>query len=134
MKATAVKSVNKLPFIDNSAIKGREESFSTREVMVAPVIKSWRNTLFSYEWLDEQGHIRAPEHMPEKEQLKRQEVEEQLKNNCLLSRPVIGLGLNDDVEIGAGRAVFLTLAAHGHEQLPVHIPRSCLEFFEKYLA
>ena len=57
-----------------------------------------------------------------------------LKANEPLEYAVLGLGLNDNVEIGAGRAVFLTLVAEGYRRLPVYIPKSCLEDFKSYLA
>jgi hypothetical protein len=40
----------------------------------------------------------------------------------------------ENVEIGAGRAVFLTLAALGAKKLPVHIPKTHEDEFSPFLA
>lgn len=41
-----------------------------------------------------------------------------------LERPVLGIGIMDNIEIGSGRDLFLCLAARGAISVPVHIPKS----------
>lgn len=116
------------------SLKGREDNFVLQQVRSEKVLKSWRYSLFSHEWLDHEGRILQIEAMIEKEQKKRQEVLKKLKDGKSLEYAILGIGLNDNVEIGAGRAVFLTLAAEGYKVLPVYVPKSCLEEFNSYLA
>lgn len=111
-----------LTFIDNPVIEGREHHYVTVRVRVKPVLKSWRDSLFSFEWLQPDLSIRAPEDLPEGERLKRQAIEADIKNGRSLEIPILGIGLLDNVEIGSGKALFLTLAALGAETIPVHIP------------
>ena len=103
-------------------------------VKTAAVLKSWRSSLYSFEWIDEEGCLKAPPEMPEREQEKRQAVETAVDNGEALEKPVLGIGIQDNVEIGAGKAVFLTLSAHGIEQLPVHILKSNADDFQPFLA
>ena len=74
------------------------------------------------------------EGMIDKERKKREDVLKKMRTSEVLEYPILGLGLHDNVEIGAGRAVFLTLSAEGYRNLPVYIPKSCLEDFADYLA
>jgi len=120
--------------IDNAAIKSRPDNYITVTVDVKRIMASWQASLFSYEWLLPDGRIKDPAELPEKEQPKREAVENSLKKDEALERPVLGIGLLENVEIGSGRAVFLTLAAHGVQTLDVHIPKSNKSEFTAFLA
>lgn len=102
------------------------------EVDVALVLKSWRLSLFSFEWLRPDGSLKALKELAENEAQKRRLVEEKLKNGIALEKPVLGIGIADNIEIGAGRAEFLTLAAQGIAVIPVHIPAANKSDFKPY--
>lgn len=121
-------------FIDNPVIRGREAHYATMTVRVDAVLQSWRMSLFSYEWLLPDGRVRATDELSASERPRREAVEEQLKAGTALEKPVLGIGLLENVEIGSGRAVFMTLAARGCKTMPVHIPRSNLSEFDPYRA
>lgn len=120
--------------IDNTAIKGREDHYMQIEVDITRIIKSWKESLYSFEWLLDDGRIKDLEELPEAEQAKRQKIENALQNNKPIERPVLGIGMLDNVEIGIGKAALLTIAAHGHTTMPVHIPKSNENDFKAFLA
>lgn len=124
----------KLVFVDNPVVSGREDRYETVEIAVGPVLESWRLSLFSYEWVLPDGRIKDLAELPAGEQEKRRLAEESLKKGDPFEKPILGIGLLENVEIGSGRAVFLTLAAHGAETLPVHIPKSNRKEFAPFLA
>ncbi len=112
-------------FKNNSALKGREDKFIALEVKVAPILASWRESIFSHEWLTPDGKIKKPSDMVQKIKEKRQETDNIIDNQDLqLERPVLGIGILDNIEIGSGRDLFLCLAARGADSIPVHIPKS----------
>lgn len=98
------------------------------------VLKSWKASLFSFEWLTPEGAIRSPDEMPVREREKRLEVEKSLQAGAALDMPILGIGLLDNIEIGSGRAVFLTLASMGHTAIPVAITKANEKDFKKFLA
>lgn len=119
----------KIDFIDNPAIKDRLRMYDTVEVSTQKVLESWRASLYSFEWLLPDGRIKSANELPEKEKEKREAVENTLKQGLSLEKPVLGIGLLENIEIGIGRHIFLTAAAYGVEKIPVHIPKShCAEF------
>lgn len=120
-------------FEDNSALKGREKAFITVDALVAPVLASWKESLFAHEWLHPDGSIKKPSEMTEKMALRRQGVEDRLGSEQALERPVLGIGILDNIEIGAGRDLFLALAARGIDKIPVHIPQSHLDDFRFFV-
>ena len=120
-------------FIDNPAVKTREGHYVTLTVDVTNILKSWKESLFSYEWMLPDGTIKTQKELSETEGPKRAAVEQKLEKGETLERPVLGIGLLENVEIGAGRATFLTLAAHGAQHMSVHIPKSCEKEFAPFL-
>lgn len=120
-------------FIDNPAIKGREEKFLSLDVAIAPVIASWRESLFAHEWLKSDGSLKTLNELSETNRQKRLEIETALREGRSLPKPVLGLGITDGVEIGSGKDVLLTLAALTHEKLSVHILKSHASDFKLFL-
>ncbi|MCB9987948.1 MAG: hypothetical protein H6868_01290 [Rhodospirillales bacterium] len=127
-------TANETRFTSNPAIKGREESYITLSVNLETVLKSWRHSLYAFEWLDEKGAIKPFESLPESEKSRYLMIETAFEKGQPLEQPVLGIGLMDNVEIGAGKAVLLTLAAHKVKTMPVHIPKSHRDDFRPFLA
>ena len=123
-----------LTFIDNPAVAGRADHYVTVTVDVGKVLKSWQVSLFSYEWMLPDGRLKGREDLPEKERPKCAAVEQLLEKRAPLEKPVLGIGILENVEIGVGRATFLTLAAMGVPAVPVHIPRAHSDEFSSFLA
>ena len=123
-----------IEFIDNAAVKTSPDRYVSVTVDVAKILKSWRESLFAFECLLPDGRLKPASDLPPAEQAKRAAVEELLKKGGAIEKPVLGIGLMDNVEIGAGRAVFLTLAARGVKKMPVHIPKSNRDEFAKFMA
>lgn len=122
----------KLNFKDNPVATGRPDHYMEITVDTGRIMKSWRTSLFSFEWLLPDGRIKSAPELSETERPRREAVEEALRRNQPLDKPVLGIGMMDNVKIGSGRATFLTLVAHGAASLPVHIPRSNEADFKKF--
>lgn len=127
-------TLQNLAFIDNAVVGSRPASYVTVTVDVAKILESWRESLFSYEWVLPDGRLKSRDELSPADQPKRAKVEEMLARGEPLEKPVLGIGLMENVEIGAGRAVFLTLAALGVKKLPVHIPKTHQDEFSSFIA
>lgn len=121
-------------FVDSAAVKGREGSYTVVTVSVGSVLESWRCSLLAHEWVEPDGRLKAPDSLPQQEQARCREIVACLDRGEALERPVLGIGIFDTVEIGAGRATFLMLASGGMQAIPVHIPRSHMDEFKPFLA
>lgn len=122
-----------LHLTDSAAIAGRESRYIVVRVDAAKILKSWQKSLFSFEWLTPEGQIRRIDDLPMREHEKRLEVEAALRTGKSIERPVLGIGIMDNVEIGAGKAAFLTLTAAGHKIIEVHIPAGNRDDFERFI-
>ncbi len=126
-------TVNNLEFIANPAVKGRRDHYLDVTVDTAKILKSWQSSLYSFEWMLPDGRIKSRDELPASEQLKRDEAEEKIRDGKKLDKPILGIGLLENVEIGSGRALFLTLAATGLKEIPVHIPKSNEDEFKPFI-
>ena len=136
MKRTAKQKMCEMSikYKDNEAVKDSPNKYETVTVSAANVIKSWKASLFSYEWLLPDGRIKDLKELPQSEQAKREEIETLLKRNSPLERPILGIGLLENIEIGANKEVFLTLCAHNVPHIEVHIPKNHKEDFTDFIA
>lgn len=121
-------------FLDSPSIRGREDRYMIVRVRTDAILKSWRSSLFSFEWLNPDGSIRSLDELPMHERDKRVKIEQKLGAGEAMDRPVLGIGLLDNVEIGAGRDIFLTLAARGFKETEVHIPVASAADFKQFLG
>lgn len=126
------KPVHIPSFIDNPAVAGKS-SFTIVTVALAPIVASWRESLFAHEWLHPDGSLKTVKEQSPAVQEKRQKIEARLKSAEPLERPVLGIGILDTVEIGAGRDTLLTCAAAGLSQISVHIPTSHMDEFRLFI-
>ena len=121
-------------FADNPSIAARRAHYLDIVVDVQAVLESWRDSLFSFEWLTPEGAIKAAEDLSAAERAKRQQVEDKIASGQPLDKPILGIGIQDNVEIGSGRAEFLTLAARGLRAIPVHVPQGNKRDFAPFEA
>ena len=123
-----------IKFQDNAAALAKPEAFASIEVDTAMILKSWKSSLYSFEWLTPDGAIKSLEELSGPEAAKRLNIESALDRGEAIEKPLLGIGMLDNVEIGSGRAQFLTLAARGLKSIPVHIPASNQKDFKPFLA
>ncbi len=127
-------TLTNLKFVENKIISGKAERYLNVHVDAAAVIKSWKESVFSFEWLAPNGAVKPIEALNDAEREKRQRVEEDIAAGQTLETPILGIGLMENIEIGAGRAIFLTLFDKGEKTIPVHIPKSNEKDFAKFIA
>lgn len=124
----------KLAFVPHPAIAGDEASFITLNINVTKVIASYRKSLFAHEWLDKDGKIKGMDDLSVNLRNQRRTIESMARDHQPMVQPVLGIGMLDCVEIGAGRDVIMTLAAHGVDVMPVHVPAIMAAEFQKFVA
>lgn len=123
-----------ITFTDNPAIESRMERYVTLELSTARVLAGWRSSLMAHEWLDANGHARKPDTLNMLDRDKVLKAEKILESGGALPRPVLGIGIFDNIEIGAGRDIFCLLVLKGTHRFEAHVPRSNEKEFKSYLA
>lgn len=121
-------------FTNNPSIHGKEDKYLNITVDLDKVIKSWSQSLFSFEWLLSDGSLRKPDELIEKERMKYDLVCQKLNDNEQLAMPILGIGVLDNIEIGSGRENVLTLYSKNIKTIPVHIPKNAQKEFEAFMV
>ena len=124
---------DKITLIDNPTLKDRADKFTLMEVDLGKIVKDWKKSLYSFEWLLPDGTVRPPEKLTTDYRHQYNNVEQVFQLNGALERPILGLGMMDNVEIGSRKEVLLTLARLGVETMDVHVPKSCADDFKKFM-
>lgn len=127
-------SFEKLEFTDNPAIRDRRDHYLDVTVDTAKVLKSWQSSLYAFEWMLPDGRMKSRDELSETEQTKYDAALEKIQSGQKLEKPVLGIGLIENIEIGSGRALFLLLAAAGIANIPAHIPKSNEDEFKQFLS
>ena len=121
-------------FIENPAIRTRREHFLDLEVMIPALLEGWRLSLSAHRWLMPDGRVKGCDELTPRQLKKRQLAEANLSNGTPLVMPVLGIGINETIEIGAGAEIVTTLSALGHERVQAHIPLIHIEDFRDFLT
>ncbi len=119
--------------IDNKTVHESSRQYVTVNVQLQRIVESWRQSLFSFEWLDKNGQVRPPETLKDTEKSKYNSVYMAYRTGIPMERPILGLGVMDNVEIGSKKEVLLTLYSLGIAEMDVHVPDSCLKDFQKFM-
>ena len=125
-------TLSDIKFKDSETIKNRGQQFIEITVDTHKVLESWKHSPFAHKWMDYDSGPKAISALDDKERGKAEEILAATKKNEAINKPILGIGIGDFVEIGSGRAQFLTLASFGVTQMPVYIPASNETFFKKF--
>src|SRR5690606_36956768 len=121
-----------LSFIDNPAINGREDRYCLVSLNIDKALKGWKLSLIAHEWLTPDGNLKPLDALSLQNRQRVVAVQDKLQSGDAPIRPVFGIGLLDNLEIGSGREVFYALAAAGHKTITGHIPVSNQAEFAPY--
>jgi hypothetical protein len=98
------------------------------------VLQDWRQSLFAHELVDSNGFVKGDDEISETRLEKRERVRLRLSAGQALEKPVLGIGMFDSVEIGAGSDTLATLVMEGITVLPVHVRTSQIDEFKAFRA
>lgn len=125
--------MQELNFVDHPIVASDRDAYVDVIIDAPKAIESYRLSLMSFEVLDRHGNIRPDEDLDVAEQAVRESVREKIKTNQVFEKPIVGLGLNDNFEIGIGRSLFTSLVYEGFSEIPVHIRTSHLEHLKQFV-
>lgn len=119
-------------FTDNPVAVSQPTRYAELVVDATKVLQDWRASLLAHELVDSNGFVKGDEDLTESRLEKRMVIRRKLQSGELLEKPVLGIGMFDNVEVGAGSDVLATLVMEGHTVLPVHVRTSQLGDFAAF--
>lgn len=119
---------------ENKSVLKDPSKYVTMRVALKCVVESYRQSLFSFEWLDSNGDVKSSGDLLDTQKSKYDSVYAAYKAGMPMERPVLGVGIGEHIEIGSRRDVLLTLFSLGVRKLDVHVPKSCVDDFNKFMC
>jgi len=108
-------------FIENPSIRSKENKYITVDLDINAVIRDWRQSLFSFEWLLPDGSVRSVDEMAENIRTKYAYALSKLEKNDPIPMPILGIGVLDNIEIGSGKEFVILLHVKKQKKLTAHI-------------
>lgn len=134
MQATSPTPVPQPIFMDNPVAAARAGQYVELLIDAAKVLQDWRASLLAHELVDKNGFVKGDNDITEVRLEKRENVRTRLADGEPIEKPILGIGIFDNVEIGAGSDVLVTLVMEGFATLPVHVRVSQLRDFDAFRA
>lgn len=119
-------------FLDHPSA-ATSEAYVSGTLDLSKALPSWRQSLISYKWLDAEARPKKPEELADEQRAQYEDVLRILTKGDALPKPIIGLGMFDNVEVGSGAAIVATLAAMDVKLVPVHIRAAQEKGLRKFL-
>lgn len=125
--------MNNPVFINHEVVNASPDDYV--EIMVAPsrLLDAWAQSMFACEMLSKNGDIKPVEEMHEDIREKFLTVKKVIEQGGSVTKPVIGIGLMDNIEIGIGREISVALYAGGVAEMPVHVRKAQAKDVQKLL-
>lgn len=135
----AIQALTKQPttiplFADNPSVRSQTGAYTELLVDATKVLQSWKISLLAHELIGKDGYIKSDDDLNETRLEKRELIRARLNAGEMLEKPILGIGIFDNIEIGAGSDVLATLVIEGYTILPVHVRTSQLSDFEAFRA
>lgn len=121
-------------FTDNRVAIGNAAQYAEILVDAGKILQNWRASLMAHEYLDKTGAVKSDDDITETRLEKRETIRQALADGQTLEKPVLGIGIFDNVEIGAGADILVTLFLEGHTVIPVHVRKSQMNDFVPFRA
>ena len=125
-------NLEKITWKNNITVASDPGKYVEADVKLMPLLAAWRNSIVASEWIMN-GHPKQPDQLHDipKEQYAR--VLSDLETGRPLDKPLLGLGLFDNLEVVTGRAVVYAALTNGFDSLPVQMPAADQKKLEKLL-
>jgi hypothetical protein len=119
-------------FADNPVAAAQPDRYAEITVDAVKVLQDWRQSLLAHELIDKNGFVKGDEDITETRLEKRERIRLRLSAGQALEKPILGIGIFDNIEIGAGSNILATLVMEGVTTLPVHVRSSQLRDFDAF--
>lgn len=120
-------------FIDHPSVSANPEAYGNATLNLSAALPSWGQSLIAYKWLGGDGLPKADDQLADEQALQRADILAVLERGDALPKPIIGLGMFDNVEVGSGAGIVATLASLGEATIPVHVRLAQQKGLKKFL-
>lgn len=121
-------------FTDHPNVAANRDAYTDATLDIAKALPSWRQSLISYKWLNAEARPKGASDLADEQRAQVDDVIRILTRGDALPKPIVGLGMLDNLEVGSGAAIVATLAAQGVKTIPVHVRKAQEKGLKKFLV
>lgn len=122
-----------ITFYDHEIVQKSPNDYIELEISPDTILHSWRQSMFSCELLGKDGTIKSEADI-KGDSLKRfLDMSETIKHDKSTHKPILGIGLMDNIEIGIGREIVVLCALHKIPSIPIHVRQAQAQEIKKIL-
>ncbi len=121
-------------FIDHPNVASNKDAYIDGVLDIAKALPSWQQSLLAYKWLTSEGHAKPLDTLGGEQRTRYDEALALLSSGKPLQKPIIGIGMVDNIEVGSGAAIVVLMAHKGITQIPVHIRAGMAKKLMKFMV
>lgn len=121
-------------FIDHPSVSANPDVYGNATLDLAKALPSWSQSLIAYKWLTSDGTPKKAELLDDEQRAQYDDIIRILTKGDAFPKPIIGLGMFDNVEVGSGAGIVATFAAMGVVMIPVHVRLAQEKGLKKFLV
>ena len=124
---------NNFKWVSSQAVQDHPNPYTVLVVDLKKIVESWRHSIVAHEWLDD-GEFKKVAYLNFHLRTQWGETMAKIEAGYDIERPIMGLGIHDNIEIGTNRPI-LSVADHlGWDSIEVVVPESMADLFKEFLA
>lgn len=120
-------------FYDHEVVQKTPQEYCEMTISPEKILDRWQSSMFACEILDKVGKIKPQNEMAPETLKKYLDAIEMIKRGEDIPKPVLGIGLMDNIEIGIGREIVAAAANLNLSNIPLHIRNAQAEDIQKAL-
>ena len=120
-------------FNDHEVVKRSPSDYIELQLDPKTVLKAWEVSMFAHEILNKDGSIKSDKEMSAATLEKYMAAKESLKRGEAVAKPIIGVGITDNIEIGIGREIVVASYNLKISTIPVHMRKGQVNEIQKLL-
>lgn len=120
-------------FYDHEVVQKTPEDYREMNISPEKVLTCWQSSMFACEILDKSGKVKPEGDMAPETLKKYLDAVEMIKRSESIPKPILGIGLMDNIEIGIGREIIAAAANLNLSNIPLHIRNAQADDIEKVL-
>lgn len=108
-------------FYDHEIVQRSPSDYLELSISPSIILTAWSQSMFAHEILSKDGTIKPNTQMSEATLDLFLKAQDMLKRDEPVAKPVLGVGIMDNVEIGVGREIVAAAYVLGLSVMPVHV-------------
>lgn len=120
-------------FFDHEIVQKSPDDYVELVINPVDLLNAWSLSMFAHELLNKDGTVKSQSDLSDQTLEKYVTAVEMIKRAEPLSKPVIGIGIMDGIEIGIGREIIAACAAMKTPSIPFNVRKAQASDVKKLL-